>query len=121
NGRALKDHRELSAGPAAALAELGISPNKLRGQNFLVQKTFAARIADLAKLSANDSVLEIGPGLGILSEQIIRAGPRRVRLVELDSALADRLRAKLRGVTSVEVVAADFLELELIDLEKRPP
>lgn len=72
-------------------------PSKKRGQNFLVQGAIADRIVALAELQAGDEVIEIGPGLGILSERILAAPISMLHLVELDRELAARLRTTLKG------------------------
>src|ERR1700730_3404040 len=76
------------------LDSAGLRASKSKGQNFLTQGAIADRIVAAANLSTSDEVVEIGPGLGILSERILPAGVRRLILVELDIALAQRLREK---------------------------
>jgi 16S rRNA (adenine1518-N6/adenine1519-N6)-dimethyltransferase len=98
------------------LKSAGLRPSKSRGQNFLTQGAIADRIVTAANLSASDEVVEIGPGLAILSERILRAGVRRLILVELDRALAERLRETFSGDTRVIVVEADFLTIDLRSL-----
>ena len=66
-------------------------------------------------------MVEVGPGLGILSDQILRAGVRRLWLVELDPRLAERLQSAFAGHPAVRVVCRDFLEVELAALVERPP
>lgn len=97
----------------ATLADAGVVPSKSKGQNFLTQGAIADRIVDAAALAPTDSVIEIGPGLGILSERIAARGVRRLILVELDRALAERLASAFSGNPGVEVVEADFLDLNL--------
>ena len=73
--------------PLAVAAELeaaGVRPRKSRGQNFLIQPAIADRIVAAAAIALGDEVVEIGPGLGILSDRILRAGVRRLWLVELN-------------------------------------
>jgi len=77
--------------PARALRAAGVTPSKRRGQNFLVQGAVADRIVALADLSAGDEVVEIGPGLGILSERILAAPISALHLIEMDRGLAARL------------------------------
>ncbi|MGB0062126.1 rRNA adenine N-6-methyltransferase family protein, partial [Candidatus Binatus sp.] len=62
--------------PAPALARAGVRPAKSRGQNFLTSAGVADRIVAAAELCETDSVVEIGPGLGILTEKIV-AQPHR--------------------------------------------
>lgn len=100
--------------PARLLEAAGVLPAKSRGQNFLVQGAVADRIVALADLSTADAVLEIGPGLGILSERILAAGVSRLCLIELDSGLAGHLRRRFGS--KAEVIEADFLQLDLARL-----
>ena len=112
------------ASPFAVAAELdaaGVRPRKSRGQNFLVQPAIADRIVAAATIAPGDEVVEIGPGLGILSDKILRTGVRRLWLVELDARLAERLETAFAGHPAVRVVCSDFLEVELAHLVERPP
>jgi 16S rRNA (adenine1518-N6/adenine1519-N6)-dimethyltransferase len=102
--------------PGAALALAGVRPRKSRGQNFLVQPRIAEAIVDRAQLTAGDEVVEIGPGLGILTGFITRAPIARVILVELDAALAHQLKEHFNSDRRVELVNADFLHENLFGL-----
>lgn len=106
---------------AAELAAAGVRPRKSRGQNFLVQPAIADRIVAAAAIAPGDEVIEIGPGLGILSDKILRAGVRRLWLVELDARLAERLESAFAGHPAVRVICRDFLAVELAQLVERPP
>jgi 16S rRNA (adenine1518-N6/adenine1519-N6)-dimethyltransferase len=105
--------------PGQALRSAGVIPTKRRGQNFLVQGAVADRIVALADLRAGDEVVEIGPGLGILSERLLAAPVATLHLVELDRELAARLRARLAG--RVDLIEADFLKIDLAQIVLRPP
>jgi 16S rRNA (adenine1518-N6/adenine1519-N6)-dimethyltransferase len=106
---------------AAELEAAGVRPRKSRGQNFLIQPAIADRIVAAAAIAPGDEVVEIGPGLGILSDKILRAGVRRLWLVELDPRLAERLQSAFAGHPAVRVVCRDFLQVELAELVERPP
>jgi 16S rRNA (adenine1518-N6/adenine1519-N6)-dimethyltransferase len=106
---------------AAELSAAGVRPRKARGQNFLVQPGIAERIVAAAHLGTDDEVVEIGPGLGILSDKIALAGVRRLWLIELDQRLAARLENAFHGHPLVRVVCSDFLEVDLGALVERPP
>jgi 16S rRNA (adenine1518-N6/adenine1519-N6)-dimethyltransferase len=106
---------------ADQLAAAGVRPRKSRGQNFLIQPAVADQIVAAAELRPNDEVVEIGPGLGILSDRIARAGVRRLWLVELDAGLARRLESAFAGHPAVRVVCRDFLDVDLAALAERPP
>ncbi len=88
-------------------------PAKSRGQNFLTSAGVADRIVNAARLSETDSVVEIGPGLGILTEKIVTRPRRSLTLVELDSRLAIRLQERF---ADVRVINADFLAIDFAAL-----
>ena len=77
---------------APTLREIGVSPIKTLGQNFLHDRNLAQWIVDQAKIEREDFVVEIGPGLGALTEFALAKGAR-VLAIEKDKRLADYLRA----------------------------
>ena len=93
-------------------------PAKSRGQNFLTSAGVADRIVNAAQLSETDSIIEIGPGLGILTEKIVARARRSLTLVELDSRLATRLQERF---ADVRVVNADFLAIDFAALVDDSP
>jgi 16S rRNA (adenine1518-N6/adenine1519-N6)-dimethyltransferase len=106
---------------ADELAGAGVRPRKSRGQNVLIQPAIADRIVAAAEIETGDEVVEIGPGLGILSDRILRAGVRRLWLIELDVGLARRLESAFAGHPAVRVLCRDFLEVEIADIVEHPP
>ncbi|HEY6417699.1 MAG TPA: 16S rRNA (adenine(1518)-N(6)/adenine(1519)-N(6))-dimethyltransferase RsmA [Candidatus Binataceae bacterium] len=106
---------------AAALSAAGVRPSKSRGQNFLVSAAVADRIVASAKLRAGRAVVEIGPGLAILTERIAAQPIRRLILVELDARLAATLQERFGGDPRVRVIPSDFLEIDLASLIEHPP
>jgi 16S rRNA (adenine1518-N6/adenine1519-N6)-dimethyltransferase len=95
--------------PAGALALAGVRPHKSKGQNFLVQPHVADRIVAAAEIASGDDVIEIGPGLGILSERIAGRPVRRLILIELDGRLALQLTERFAGDSRIAVINRDFL------------
>ena len=87
-------HRPERAAVAAALKEAGIRPARELGQSFLVDPFIADAEAALVEAPAGAPVLEIGPGLGALTEALLRRGVSPLTLVERDPRLADRLRTR---------------------------
>src|SRR5882672_744763 len=94
------------------LSSAGLTASKSKGQNFLTQGAIADRIVAAAHLSSSDDVIEIGPGLGILTERIRRREVRSLTLVELDHALAERLRETFSTDNRVTIVEADFAKTD---------
>src|SRR3989338_10030808 len=89
------------------LKEAGVEPRDYLGQNFLVSNKIAERVAEEALLSPDDTVLEVGPGLGILTQELIKRA-YRVIAVEKDRALSEYLLKKFAR-ENVEIIKADIL------------
>lgn len=91
------------------LAESGIQLTKSLGQNFLHDANQLRRIVHMAELSKEDSVLEVGPGLGPLTERLLaRCG--RVLAIEKDGRLARWLQKSFAEAPSLELVHGDALD-----------
>ncbi len=88
-----------------------VRPKKSLGQNFLVDKSVIGRMIDACGLTKEETVLEIGPGTGALTRELV---PRVKRLiaVETDRSLVERLREEFKG-PNVEIIHADFLKCDL--------
>lgn len=92
----------------AALARVGVSPTKSRGQNFLVDDTVADREVEYLQISPGDTVLEVGPGLGVLTSRLVPwAG--KVIAIELDQGIASYVRSEFGG--KVELIEGDALNV----------
>jgi 16S rRNA (adenine1518-N6/adenine1519-N6)-dimethyltransferase len=96
--------------PRTLLQRYELWPRKSLGQNFLVDPTAPARIADCADLSSEDTVLEVGAGLGTLTT-VLAERARRVIAVETDPQLVDVLHTELDRLDGVEIVHGDIMEL----------
>lgn len=93
----------------AALRSLKLHPTRDMGQNFLVDARSLASIVEAAALSESDLVLEVGPGLGVLTWELLqRAG--QVVAVELDPRLAERLRSEFAGEARLHLLEGDILK-----------
>jgi 16S rRNA (adenine1518-N6/adenine1519-N6)-dimethyltransferase len=103
----------------ATLAELGIRPRKSFGQHFLHDRSVVERIVTTARLSPGTLVVEIGPGLGILTEALAREAGR-VIAIELDQRLAAHLAERFRG-SNVEIVQGDALAVDFGTLTRGAP
>lgn len=107
--------------PAGALALAGVRPHKSKGQNFLVQARVADRIVEAAAIANGDDIIEIGPGLGILSERIAARPLRGLTLIELDRRLASQLAERFAADARVVVINRDFLALDPRELPHGAP
>lgn len=93
----------------------GLQPKRSLAQNFLTDETHLARIAAAAELTPHDTVLEIGPGLGVLTKHLA-AQAGRVIAVELDDRLIDVLQEQFADRPHVSIVHADILNVQPADL-----
>jgi 16S rRNA (adenine1518-N6/adenine1519-N6)-dimethyltransferase len=101
------------------VTRLPVAPNRELGQHFLVDENILGVIGRLAEPEAKDVVLEVGPGLGVLTRYLAeRVG--RVHAVELDRAFEPHLRAALEPYGNVDLVFGDALRLDLASLEPHP-
>jgi 16S rRNA (adenine1518-N6/adenine1519-N6)-dimethyltransferase len=89
-----------------------VSPNRELGQHFLVDENILGVIGRLAALGPEDVVLEIGPGLGVLTAYLADR-VALVRAVELDRGLEPALRERLAGRDNVELRFGDALRIDL--------
>jgi 16S rRNA (adenine1518-N6/adenine1519-N6)-dimethyltransferase len=87
-----------------------LRPRKSLSQNFLTDPAALDAIVEAAELAPGDRVVEIGPGLGVLTRRLLAAGAR-VLAVELDARLAEYLRRELYGIDAFELIEADALSL----------
>ncbi len=101
-----------SAKVKEVLSAFNLKPNKLLGQNFLVDLGILQKIALSADISKNDTVLEVGPGLGILTQTLAKKA-KRVIAVEKDPQIAKILKESVRGLKNIEVVEGDILKFHL--------
>ena len=96
----------------ALLLRHGFRFSKSMGQNFLTAAWVPERIVEESGIGPENGVLEVGPGVGCLTEQLsLRAG--KVVAVELDSALRPVLAETMAGRDNVEIVFADVLKLDI--------
>src|SRR5262245_2567543 len=94
----------------ATLKEIGVSPVKTLGQNFLHDQNLARWIVDQAQIAPEDYVVEIGPGLGALTGFLLEKGAH-VLAIEKDARLAEFLRSRF-GDERLEIVNADALKFD---------
>ncbi|OIP85994.1 ribosomal RNA small subunit methyltransferase A [Candidatus Saccharibacteria bacterium CG_4_9_14_0_2_um_filter_41_9] len=90
---------------------MALQNDKSLGQHWLRDRDTLAHIVDCAELNSNDTVLEIGPGLGTLTSEILRRADRVVA-VEFDSELARKLPSQFPG-KNLKVITGDILKFDL--------
>jgi len=97
------------------LAKHGFSFSKGLGQNFLINPSVCPRMAEECGAAANDGVLEIGPGVGVLTKELAKRA-KKVVAVELDRRLLPLLDETLAEYPNAEVVCGDAMKLDLAKL-----
>lgn len=102
----------LAAETRALLQREGLAPRKSLGQHFLVDQSVISRMVGLAEVSERDVVLEIGPGVGALTD-VLAQRAARLYIVEYDRGLAVVLRRKFASHPEVKVIEGDALEVDL--------
>jgi 16S rRNA (adenine1518-N6/adenine1519-N6)-dimethyltransferase len=94
------------------LADLGIHPNKALGQNFLIDLNILNILLDTAGISSKDSILEVGPGLGVVTERLLQKA-RHVIAVEKDDKLFSYLKNRFVEEEKLELICADMLDVDM--------
>lgn len=87
-------------------------PRKRFGQHFLADRGALARIADAVGARPDETVVEVGPGRGALTEELVARG-LRIIAIEIDRDLVRQLRIRYAANTNVQIVEADVLTLDL--------
>ena len=100
------------------LKKFGLYAKKSYGQNFIIEPTIVEKIASLSSTDKNGCVIEIGPGIGALTEQLAIISSK-VIAYEIDDRLIDVLNYSLADYDNVEVIHQDFLKTDLSDKLKQ--
>ena len=99
------------------LDKYNITPRRSAGQNFLIDNSILGKIVNAADLKAGDNVLEIGPGVGVLTAELIKVA-KKVVAIELDRSLFFVLKKEFKGVKNLDSINGDALELREAELQK---
>lgn len=97
---------------SSILDTLGVLPSKKLGQNFLIDANVARWIVDQLDIQLGDTVVEVGPGTGALTEHYVNLA-KGVVLVEYDSRLAEHLKEKFKDSPNVTVHHADGVQFDV--------
>ncbi len=100
------------------LTRHGFTFSKALGQNFIVNPTVCPRIAELGGARPGVGVIEIGAGIGVLTQELARRADKVV-VIELDSRLLPILDETLDGFTNIEIINEDVLKVDLAALIAR--
>jgi len=101
-----------------SLTERGIEPGKGMGQNFMTDRNMAAWIVQQLDVQPGDHVIEIGPGMGALTEHLVTTGAQ-LTLLEKDDQLVEEVRTRFGSRT--EVIHGDALDFDLRSFFKTQP
>lgn len=96
------------------LRTIGLKPQQAAGQNFLLDEQVAESMVDVAGVTEGDTVLEIGPGLGILTAALSNRGAK-VIAVELDARLFPYVKKRFAGQKNIRIIHADIFKVNLKD------
>lgn len=100
---------------ARIIDTIGIRPSKGMGQNFLFERGIVQRMVKTAGITKDDLVIEVGPGLGILTDELLRKAGE-VRAIELDRILAAHIRHTFKDVPNFTLFEGDALSIDLNDI-----
>ncbi len=95
------------------LEKLGVRPSKMLGQNFLFDRNLSAAIVRAIEIVDGDHVVEVGPGMGALTEHIISSPAKRITLIERDYRLAEELERRYQDDFRVQVITGDAAQVDL--------
>ncbi len=99
------------------LSKLNLRPKKHLGQNFLIDDNLLKKIILLSEVSKDDTILEIGPGLGALTEPLIKKA-KKVYAIEIDSTLYKFLLEKFSVYNNCEIINYDILNFDIPSHDK---
>jgi len=94
------------------LKQLKVNPNRKLGQNFLTDKNIVKKIISISEISKDDILLEIGPGLGALTEELATK-VKKLYAIEIDPRLYSYLNQKFSIYNNLEIIHGNVLELEI--------
>jgi 16S rRNA (adenine1518-N6/adenine1519-N6)-dimethyltransferase len=104
---------------ARHLRRHGLAARRSLSQNHLADGDILERIVAVAAVRPGERIIEVGPGLGILTAQLLGAGAS-VTAVELDARLVDHLRLRFGDEVGLRLLAADFLDVPLAQVAEDP-
>ena len=91
---------------------------KSLGQNFLIDKNIIKKILKTVKIK-NENIIEIGPGRGALTDEILKMDPKKLILIEKDNSLIKELRLRYFGNKRVNIINSDILKFNLENLTNK--
>ena len=113
-GRATKSNNHTPERDAVrrVMKDRDIDPSYGMGQNFMTDRSVASWIVDQLEVTPEDTVIEVGPGMGALTEHLVTRGARRVVLIEKDDKLVEFVRNKFGHLPGVEIIHGDAIRFD---------
>lgn len=96
-----------------------LAANKRLSQNHLTDGEVLERILEAAGVTPGERIVEVGPGIGILTGALLRAGAE-VTAVEVDQRLVAHLRERFEGEAHLDLIEGDFLDIDVVDVAAPP-
>ncbi|WP_299237568.1 16S rRNA (adenine(1518)-N(6)/adenine(1519)-N(6))-dimethyltransferase RsmA [Sulfurihydrogenibium sp.] len=93
-----------------------IKPKKHLGQHFLISKNVIEKIVDEINISQEDIIVEIGPGTGALTEEILLRNPKILYAIEIDTTVYPVLEEKFSKHSNFKLIKSDFFDVNLYEL-----
>ncbi len=97
------------------LSKYETRPSKRLGQNFLIDKNILNKIIESADIKSNDIILEVGPGIGTLTQELAQRA-KKVIAVEKDKTMIEILKETLKGFNNIEIIQGDILKIDYLKL-----
>lgn len=94
-----------------------LRPNRSLGQNFLIDPSVSSRIVDALNIAEEETILEIGPGLGTLTHYL-SLKPNPIELVELDKTMVDFLEVVYKDFNNIKIIHKDILKVNVSSYDK---
>jgi len=101
------------------LSKYETRPSKGLGQNFLIDKNVLEKIIKVSEIKKTDTVLEVGPGMGVLTQKLAEKA-RRIVAVEKDETMIEVLKETVNDFNNIEVISEDILQIDLAQYTKKP-
>jgi 16S rRNA (adenine1518-N6/adenine1519-N6)-dimethyltransferase len=98
-----------------------VKPKKFFGQHFLKSRGVVEKIADAVEISPDDTVVEIGPGTGALTEELLKRNPKRLVALEIDPEMVSLLKEKFSPFKNFELLNADATKVDFCSLSEGKP
>lgn|SRR5690554_599249 len=95
------------------LNKYGLSVKKSFGQNFLIDENILRKIVNVSKITKEDGVIEIGPGIGALTEHLL-INAKKVLAYEIDTRMIEVLEIELKDYDNLKIINEDVLKIDQV-------